>query len=233
MTYLEFKTFVAAALQRKLDSFVVNGLDLLQYAVNMARKNIERKRDLELAKTVATLEVTLGEFVSLDGAVDADDEPVDIKTILHVQATAVGAPIGYISRSMHQRSLARRLARVQVAELESGLTATVDQLNLVRFGNDVYLSPPNAEDWGGYNPVSVLLDVVRWLPDYSDNDDTDFLLEHCVDYMLLETYRSLQLFIKEDARLQVSDEKLANAWHALVAWDSNLVVGDTDDANLT
>ena len=234
MTYLQFKTFTAAAIQRSLASLVVNGVDLLGSAVNMARKNIERKRDFELAKATAKLTVTLGESVSLSEAVDATtDEAIDIKTVLRVQLASSGAPIGYISRDAHQRRLSRQLEKVTMSEINAGLTATVGSLSLVRHGDQVYLSPADATayDING-DEVELYLDVVKWLDDYVEDDDEDFLLTYCVDYMLLETFRYLQLFIKEDSRLQVSDQQYANAWHAVVAWDSNLVVGDSDDANL-
>ena len=235
MTYLEFRTFVAAALQRSESSLTVNGVNLLARAVNMARKNVERRFDFELAKRVAKLTMTFGQLVSLDEAYDPDDETkaVSIKTVLRVQQASTGVPVGYLSRDAHQRRLERQFARAHVEAIAAGLTATVSNLNVVRYGNSVYLSPPNAQDWSASTTtMDVLMDVVAWLPDYVDDDDTDFLLVHCADYLLLETYRYLQLFIKEDARLNVSDEKLASAWHALMTWNNNLVVGDSDDANL-
>ena len=235
MTYLEFRTFVAAALQRSEASLTVNGVNLLAKAVNMARKNVERRYDFELAKVVAKLTVPFGQLQSLDDAVDPADETekVSIKTILRVQIASTGVPIGYLSRDAHQRRLERQFARAHIEAIASGLTATVSNLNLIRFGNSVYLSPPNAQDWSESGAsLAVFMDVVAWMADYVDDDDTDFLLEHCADYLMLETYRYLQLFIKEDSRLNVSDEKMSSAWHALMTWNNNLVVGDSDDANL-
>jgi hypothetical protein len=234
MTYLQFKTFTAAAISRSLSSLVVNGVDLLGSAVNMARKNIERKRDFELAKTSAKIAVPLGEAVDLSTAVHPVSlTAVDIKTVLAAQLASSGAPIGYMSRDAHQRRLSRQLARVGLLEMDSGLTAVVGSISLVRHGNRVYLSPGDPTAYGVTGgSIDVLLDVVAWMDEYAEDDDTDFLLTYCVDYMMLETFRYLQLFVKEDARLHVSDQQYANAWHAVVAWDSNLVVGDSDDANL-
>jgi hypothetical protein len=72
------------------------------------------------------------------------------------------------------------------------------------------------------------MDVVRWLNDYVSANDTDFLLEHCADYMLLETLRFLQYFLKEDIRVNVSDNQLAAAWQGVIAWDANLVLTGED-----
>ena len=235
MTYLEFRNTLCAALSRSHETFLHGEVDLLRSAVNMARKNIERRFDFELAKRVAKLTMTFGQLVSLDEAYDPDDETeaVGIKTLLRVQQASTGVPVGYLSRDAHQRRLERQFARAHSEVIAAGLTATVSNLNVVRYGNSVYLSPPNAQDWSASTTtMDLLMDVVAWLPDYADDDDTDFLLEHCADYLLLETYRYLQLFIKEDARLNISDEKMAGAWHALMTWNNNLVVGDSDDANL-
>lgn len=235
MTFTEFKAFVCAALQRSQASLIVNGVDLLARAVNMARKNIERRIDFEMAKGEAQLTLTLGEKASLDDAVDpADtDESVSIKTVLRVQLASNGTPIGYLSRDAHQRRLDRQLSSATMTEINAGLTATVGSLNLVRFGNYVYLSPADASAYNvSSTTVDVLMDVVKWMPDYVDDDDEDFLLTHCADFLMLETFQYLQMFVKEDARLNVSKDKWASAWNAMLTWNANLIVGDSDDANL-
>jgi hypothetical protein len=75
------------------------------------------------------------------------------------------------------------------------------------------------------------MDIVKWLDNYAVNGSEDFLLEHCFDYMLLVTLCYLQLFVKEDVRMAVTDEKMQAAWLSLVQWDGN-IVQTSDDMEL-
>ena len=238
MTLGTFKSFVAAALQRNTTDFVSGTTDLLLLAVNMARKNVERKRDFEKAKELADLTVTVGQSAELSGAVySGTSDAINIKTILRAQLSVDGGttffPIRYSSRDSHMRRVARNYEDLaSIDEITGTQPTSTNRYELVRFGDCVYLTPSDTESFADQSTVVVRMDVVRWLADYSDSDDTDFLLEDCVDYMMLETLRYMQVFLKEDVRLNVTDQQLATAWHAVVAWDSNLVAGDVDDANL-
>lgn len=237
MLFSAFKSFVAAALQRSTTDFVVGSTDLLSLAVNMARKNIERKKDFELAKCLADVTMTVGQSVALSTAViSGTATAVSVKTILRAQLSTDGTtffPIGYVSRDMHMRRVARNYEDLTTLdEVAQAQPTKTNRFQLVRFGEDVYMSPSDTDSYNDVSTLYVRMDVVKWLPDYSVDGDTDFLMEHCVDYLMLETFRYLQLFLKEDVRLNVSDDQWRVAWQAVVAWNDNLVVGDSDDANL-
>ena len=237
MTYSEFKLFVCAALQRRASDFVVDSTDLLKLSVNMARKNIERKRDFEMSKTVVELDVPVGGSADLgDAVLFGTDTAVSIKSILNVQISTDGTnyfPIDYIGRQTHFHQVSRAYDGLTEADEQISRQPTATgTFKLVRMGNTVYLSPSDTDSYSGATTVKVKMDVVKWLDDYASDDATDFLLEHCVDYLMLETFRYLQMFIHDDARLKVSDDALGKAWHAVVAWDSNLTVGDVVDATL-
>ncbi len=237
MTFSGFKSFVAAALQRNTTDFVQGTTDLLALAVNMARKNIERKRDFELAKETADLTVTVGEAAELaDATYSGTADAISIKTVLRVQLSTDGVtffPIRYSSRDSHMRRVFRNYEDLETLDDITGVQPTkTGRYEAVRYGDSIYLTPSDADSYNDLSTVYLRMDVVRWLDDYSVDDDTDFLLEHCVDYLMLETFRYMQLFLKEDVRLNVSDDAFARAWQSVVAWDSNLVAGDVDDANL-
>ena len=232
MTFGDFKTMVAAFLQRDATTFVYGSFDWLSHAVNMARKASERQRDFEMCRTRAQITLAgLTVATPLSGAklVDSPSTSVSVKVIKKAWVTDAGAtldyPIRVISREafvgMASRTFAdhtfTRAATIQ-AYTENPTTAPM----LVREADDVYLTPANVEAYGSATPT-VKMDIIKWLPDYSAAGDTDFLLTHCVEYMLFKTVSLLQPFLKEDIRVPLALEQLKMAWRSVVAYDSQLV----------
>jgi len=237
MDYNAFRILVAAAAQRSVDALTSGTTDLIALAANMARKSIERGRDFEMAKTTADITITLGQGADLSTTVLAGTvTPVKVKTILRAQASTNGGtsfvPIGVTSRQTHFDSWTRRVGSFNTLE---DVTATypteTHKFQLVRYANTVYMTPSDTVSFDNQAAVLVRMDIVKWLDNYAVNGPEDFLLEHCFDYMLLVTLCYLQLFVKEDVRLPVTDVKMKEAWMAMIQWDSNVVV-TSDDMNL-
>lgn len=59
----------------------------------------------------------------------------------------------------------------------------------------------------------------------------DFFLVDCLDWMLYQTVKELNLFLKEDQRVAISDAMMKEAWESVKAWNSSLVP-TTDDLDL-
>lgn len=80
-------------------------------------------------------------------------------------------------------------------------------------------------------PVEVTLEVVKWMKPYGYVDDgtyvtCDWMLEYASDYLLYRTMSELNVFLKEDDRLNISQSKMTEAWVNLTAWDSTMISGD-------
>jgi hypothetical protein len=56
----------------------------------------------------------------------------------------------------------------------------------------------------------------------------DFFLVECIDWMLYQTIRELNLFLKEDQRIQISNAIMKEAWDTVVSWNSRLKTTDDE-----
>lgn len=96
---------------------------------------------------------------------------------------------------------------------------------LYRENQTLYLCPVFPQ------PVEITLDVIQWMTPYGyeDTDSTvtcDWLLEFGSDFLLYRAISELNVFLKEDDRLNISQSKMTEAWINLTAWDSTMINGD-------
>lgn len=80
-------------------------------------------------------------------------------------------------------------------------------------------------------PVEITLDCIKWMLPYGYEDTTntvtcDWMLEHASDFLLYRAMSELNVFLKEDDRLNITQSKMTEAWISLTAWDSTLISGD-------
>ena len=59
----------------------------------------------------------------------------------------------------------------------------------------------------------------------------DFFTVYCIDWMLYRTIQELNLFLKEDQRVVISQKMLQEAWDTVVSWNSRLEKS-SDEMNL-
>lgn len=214
MNFGDFKKTVLAFVRRTTSSVVVDGQDMLSVAINAARKYSERMYDFEHCRVLGKLELNQN-GASVNNIRTPDDQPLAVKSIkaAYLKDTKTGQlfPIDIISRAQ----------QFVLSDLDG-----ISRTTLVRFGELLYLLPPSSD------MQTVWLDVIRWLPDYVNDSDTDFLLTHCTDYMVLRTVQMLNFFLKEDVRIPVSSTLLEAAWKSVRVWDTNLVQGTTSNSML-
>lgn len=86
-------------------------------------------------------------------------------------------------------------------------------------GNCIGLYPVPSES------QEISLYFIKWLPDLSADTDTNFLLDFGWDFLSYKALQFFNTFLKEDARVQVSEALLNRAWMSLVEWDSELSGG--------
>jgi hypothetical protein len=233
------KAMVAAYMQRDAATFTVGTTDLLSAAINGARKWAELERNFELNRVQAQLSVSLqnGSDISnmklLDGSTAVDAKSL-IKGFLPMPDNANGwFPIDVIMRDKHIEQVQRHYETVtNLATVTQRQPSLVPFFRIVRLGNTVYLTPADTSALGGSDPITVRFDIIKFLPDYSADADTDFLLQRCENFMLLRSAYQLNFFLKDDQRINISEAVLNSAWHSVVVWDSTLVTSNSADADL-
>jgi len=227
-------------MQRSETSFTYGTVNLLTQAANMARKWAERERNFEMCKTTAqitSVSLTSGALLSSMVA-RGTTTPLAVKSINKAFLSLSGGigefPISMISRETHVERLARHFDQVRNVSDTSKMCNRTNLMNyftLVRHGDYIYITPADPVALGGDN-VIVYFDVVKWLPDYVADGDTDFLLTYCEDFMLFKTVQMLNFMIKEDQRVPISDKMLAESYKSVVSWDSTMIANTVDDVNL-
>lgn len=106
-------------------------------------------------------------------------------------------------------------------------------------GRTIYLYPkPNGYDEQNQNSPAVpalklIADVVQFMPPYCEfpgNDQvlTDFLLEDCYDYLLYRTATELNVFLKDEDQLQISQSKMTEALENVRQWNADLINAEYD-----
>lgn len=67
---------------------------------------------------------------------------------------------------------------------------------------------------------------------YLQGSQTNFLIEHCFDFLMYRSIVELNFFLKEDERVVISDAMLEKTWQNVVAWNETVVRNATTDAKL-
>lgn len=238
MTLAQFRSCVAAYMQRSESTFVYDGVNLLTQAANMARQYVERTRNFEMCKTsaqITSVDITNGALLSsmvLRGTVT----PVVAKSIsaafLGFSTSTGEFPIEMMTREAHIARLSRQYDRMVTRNPQQNSPAEMmGFFSLVRHGDYIYIHPGDITALGSQT-VTVYFDIVKWLPEYVADSDTDFLLTYGRDYMLFKTIQMLNFMIKEDQRVPVSTAMLQEAYNSIVSWDSTMITNSVNDNEL-
>lgn len=229
---------LAGYMGRETGTFVINGINLLDRAINQARKAAERMHRFECARdsvVVRSVNASLGGLLSSAVSLRNQGRPVEIRTIERAYlgySDNVGQfQIEILSRDADMRDTNRASLKLQAnddaREYPGPITAPY---RLVRHNDLIYISPYSASS--STTERDVFMDVVLWLPDYVKDTDTDFFLKHCEDYMLMRAVYQLNFMLKEDQRVVISAKAMEAAWDSVLAVDNDAIAGSSDDSNL-
>lgn len=173
---------------------------LLRNFVNMAKLRIQRDYNLAFALGEATLtypsEARVG--VAL---------PADFKGFFHSHSVMVaGVPIEGTTHETEMRRL-----------YQGGETTKVRYFALPRgLGWVLYLSP---EALG----VDMRVTYYKWLPDYTSDNDEDFLTCEGRDVLLWESLRVGNMFQEDDAKVGINETAFQVALHNLRYYCENVL----------
>ena len=70
--------------------------------------------------------------------------------------------------------------------------------------------------------LNVLVNLHIFLPRLVDDVSTNFLLEVGFDFIIDKALSRMNMYLKEDARVPVSEEQMAKDFESLVQWDSQI-----------
>lgn len=238
MTLGTFRSLLAGFMNRDPGTFVVHNVNMLDRAANQARKWAERQHRFECARASAVIRgvsLTDGGLLSSAVSVGEPGRLLKVRTIerafLPFQDNTGQFQIEVVSRDSDMREKGRAFKNVQTTDPRT-IKPWVGSgtFRLVRHNNLIYLSP--FDQTTSSTNRDVFMDVVVWLPDYVKDDDNDFFLEHCEDFMVLRSVYQLNFMLKEDQRVVISAKAMEELWETVLKVDNDAVTGSCDDANL-
>jgi len=238
MTVADLRAAVCGFMRRKSDDFKVGDFDICLRAMNNARLYAERLIDFELARQqVVVPRVSITDGGSLDTAYLYGGDPVadvvrvkKIKKVFLAYSFGDGTyPVPFIGRDAYVNRVRMRYDKT---DLEDPVDVTDLPVVVSQMGRTIFVSPALKCDGG---TVDIYLDAICWLDDYTSTDEdqqTDFLLDYCFDWLMYRSIFELNFFLKEDERVALSSELVADAWNAVIRWNGNLISQEVEDVSL-
>jgi len=233
MNFVEVKKTVAAYLSRPTSVFVVDGVDLLSNAVNLARQHAEKLIDFEFSKARAKLpSVSVSTGALFTSIVTLDGSPIRTKGIERAWTTDATLSRKYPLEILSSNAWEARLAR-KFDQTDPRLDApshVIASPTLILHGDRLYVEPSTL--FGTGTTIDLRLHVVKWLPDYVADADTDFILDVGAEWVIYRSIQQLNFHLKEDQRLELQAQVVNDAWEALRRWNTSVVMSRTEELNL-
>jgi hypothetical protein len=236
-TYKDLREAVAAFMHRDPQAFASRGSDLLANAINNARLYAERLIDFEFCKTqvVISCSTTVGGDIADAKLLVDNTTPIRVKKVGRC-FLAFSDGSGYFTIDMitydHWINITRsRNDSVKPTDPADWSQITDAPPSFVQYGSTFFIAPSDPK-WLGGTTFNVYLDCWRWLDDYDDDLQTDFLLQNCFDWLMYRSIYELNFFLKEDERVQLSEKLMSDSWSAIIRWNSNIIEQATSDVNL-
>lgn len=234
----QLKLAIAGFLQRDPSVFVRTGteeVDLLLRACNNARLYAERKVDFELSKVDAQLSIaSITDGADLSGAVlYGTATAVSVKKIITpylVMENGTQYPVDLWSRKKWDDRVKRKYEGAKPTDNFDYAGLTEAPFVVIRDGNKVFVTPADTESFPTI--FTLYMNIVKWLDEYDEDADNDFLLDYCFDWLMYRAIFELNFYLKEDERVNLSSALVADAWDSLVKWNNELMAATVDDVDL-
>jgi hypothetical protein len=234
MTIGQLKSVCATYVGKAVADLTVNGIDLAMLALNSARLEAEQLHDFVLSQVLVEIDVDDLAGASLGTAkLLGTETAVGVKSIIHAGLTQDDGsitPIGLLSNKTKKRQeLADEAYTYYDSELRYPSDATVRQstsgMMLLQQGNTLYRYPLGQSG----DVTTVVLEVYRWMPDYTQDSDTDFFTERAHNYMkwaaICEINHLAKHFLpREEGNLPPPYKEKQQAFEAMALWDDFIVV---------
>jgi hypothetical protein len=250
MDIKSLKVKIATYLQKVPTDFVVTNpsppptsVDLLLDAINQSHQHAMQYHDFEYAK------VSVDALVDLTNGVPISPLPlhttstlVTVKKVLRAFiADGFGGvrPIKFVSRDWQVADSAQRWNGVPYpwapAQRDMPQYPTFYEVYLTQQA-DLLMLYPSAQVVVPQNPMLVVLDVIRYFPDYDNtSNNSDFLLQFGDDFLMWDACCNLNPLVKEyvprqEGNVSAPTEQRDAAWQDLIAWDANVITTGAEEA---
>lgn len=211
-----------------LTDYINSGQDLILVAMNNARRSVERLHDFNYSRVTGTLSVASsgGDLT----AIQVNSASVVLKRIYTVSLPVSAGdyiPVEFMTEKDFSDRLQRQVGRTPY---DSSLTAAdygISSTAVVAYqrGQVLFLYPPSQITF----PITARIDIVEFLPDYTADGNTDFLLTYGTDYIQWATIYELNKMVKAfvpRAETEIQSEEIAgnmqSAYQSLLAWDNSI-----------
>lgn len=224
MPYSDFKIQVAAFLNRDAaTSLQQSGIDLILASTNRTMLWAQRSHDFEYCRVKQTLlvnGVTGGNLTTL---------PIPIKKVERI-FTAGGAQADFTDRMTVVNRYTRKpsIDGISAEEVRITVPTTRQPLTVYQLGTFIYTMFPLPPLYAiPSNDYTYSLDTVKWQAPLVNPADDNFFLTYCNDWMLFRTLTELNVYLKEDTRVEIDQKKTDEAWAAVLSWDASLTPANT------
>lgn len=177
MDYPTFKTSVEAYMLRSSAALTKDGVDLVLLAANKAKLWAQRQLDFELAKTSVDMTINSTDGGLLSTATDHfSGNPVAVNKIerafISYDSGQGYRPIELADRTTQVRRLTAAWEGVEYSATRRNYPQNYGMLmpTLVRQANRVYVWPNTTEVFPN-GTAAIALDVVQWMPEYTQPAD--------------------------------------------------------------
>jgi hypothetical protein len=232
MTVGQLKSLMAVYLGRTLVSdLTLNSVDTALYALNAARRLAERSHNFKYAEDNAFISVGSTGANILTGCF----ENVNLNTLMQIKRIETALlpltngeyqPIEFMTQTEFLSRVRRQTGRTlfNASKTLAQLGVSTENVILYQNGHSIYLYPTPAA------AITVQLECVRWMPDYTADGDTDFFTEFAPDYLqwqaILECNKFWRRYVpKQESNIdEAAVQAMADAaLQSLIAWDYSTV----------
>lgn len=239
----ELKVKIATYLQREPAEYAVDGVDVLLSTINDSHRYAQKQYDFEYSKCDVDALVSLSTGCAVSPLkLHGTEDLVAVKKVLDAFMTdgdGNDRPLKYMSRSTQINDLRERWADIPVtpSQRDSPSFPSFVQPYLVQSGQTLFLYPSATRIYQT-DPVPVFLQVIRFFPDYKDEDEnTDWILQYGSDYLMWDCICRLNPLNKEfvprqEGNVAPPTDERDKAWQDLLAWDAQLITTGDSFVNL-
>lgn len=208
MNITDFKASVAAWVSRDASSFVYGTVDVLLDAINDAKRDAQM--DFDFAGAVGECYISAGpsgaELSTATTAINGGGSAVLVNKVRSLWILDDNGNKAYSIPIQYDTILDRLLPA------DPYPTATVR----------AYITGTKLFVTGVNDGTAFKLGVVKWIPDYSVSVTTDFFLDYYRGWLLLATIRRLNLHLKEDNRVSISQATYDEAWQKVLRRENSI-----------
>ncbi len=235
-TIPNLKAKIAGYLQRAESDYMVNNIDLLLDAINKAHQFALLQHDFVFAECTVDVPVNLTAGARLSPAVlKGTNNYVTVKKVLRAWLGYV--PIDFTTQADRAADHGRYWDGVDFSRGRLYNDLPNARPYVSQSGPNIYLFPANTSIVGS-SPITLELDVIRYFPDYSDEEgSTDFIMQFGDDFLFWHSVCRLNFFNKEfvqreEGNVGAPKEERKEAWENLLAWDAGMVTTADTTLNL-